>query len=524
MVIRQRAIQAEDKQERHQAILDAAARLLAALARAHRERGRGRRRGRAREGHGLPLFPQQGRAAARGARAQHRRLLPRADRAPRRRPRRWRSPTCSRSRTSTWSSRRCSCRSPRAASASWGRAFRPRRRSRSSSAWAERLQKAGAGLERHFAELQPGDGLALLRHSYALIIGLWQMSAGVAGAQHGLPDGGRARRRVAGVQLRLSRRARPRAARAVGRHRRPSRDRREARDERPADLAARRALHSPPPSPACGAEEPPADRSCARCSSRRSRSGRAIDSAVFAGEVKPRHEADLGFRIGGKIVARNVDVGARVKKGQPLARLDPADVGLQAEAAKAQVAATETEYQFAQAEYERYQNLFREKFISASALDAKKQRARREPRDASSRRRRTSPCRRTRRATRRSSRTRTASSPPRWGRAGTGGDGGAARGARRARGRARGRDQRAGEPHRRARRRAQRLVVALWAQAGPDLRGAACARSRRPSIRRRARSRCACRSSIPMPSVQWGMTANVALIAHGPPRRPRWCR
>jgi len=100
--------------------------------------------------------------------------------------------------------------------------------------------------------------------------------------------------------------------------------------------------------------------------------GAADNASVFAGEVKPRHEADLGFRIGGKIVARSVDVGAHVKKGQVLARLDPADVGLQAEAAKAQVAATETEFKFAQAEYERYQNLFREKFISASALDAKR--------------------------------------------------------------------------------------------------------------------------------------------------------
>ena len=95
-------------------------------------------------------------------------------------------------------------------------------------------------------------------------------------------------------------------------------------------------------------------------------------AAVFAGEVKPRHEADLGFRIGGKIVSRSVDVGARVRKGQALARLDPSDVGLQAEAAKAQVAATETEFKFAQAEFQRYQNLHNEKFISASALDAKR--------------------------------------------------------------------------------------------------------------------------------------------------------
>ena len=95
-------------------------------------------------------------------------------------------------------------------------------------------------------------------------------------------------------------------------------------------------------------------------------------TAVFAGEVKPRYEADLGFRIGGKLVERYVDMGARVKKGQPLARIDPADVGLQADAAKAQVAATETEWKFAQAEYDRYQGLLKEKFISASALDAKR--------------------------------------------------------------------------------------------------------------------------------------------------------
>jgi RND family efflux transporter MFP subunit len=93
---------------------------------------------------------------------------------------------------------------------------------------------------------------------------------------------------------------------------------------------------------------------------------------VFAGEVKPRYESDLAFRIPGKIVARAVDAGARVGKGQVLARLDPADVGLQAEAAKAQVAAAQAEFEFAQAEYERYRNLLEQKFVSASALDAKK--------------------------------------------------------------------------------------------------------------------------------------------------------
>jgi multidrug efflux system membrane fusion protein len=100
--------------------------------------------------------------------------------------------------------------------------------------------------------------------------------------------------------------------------------------------------------------------------------GAAASTAVFAGEVRPRFEADLAFRIGGKIVERYVDTGARVKKGQVLARLDPADVGLQADAARAQVAAAETEFRFAQAEFDRYQGLLQEKFVSASALDAKR--------------------------------------------------------------------------------------------------------------------------------------------------------
>ena len=61
---------------------------------------------------------------------------------------------------------------------------RRRPAARSSSAWQTGSALAGAGLERHFPQLNTGDGVALLRHSYALIIGLWQMSA--ESAAHGL--------------------------------------------------------------------------------------------------------------------------------------------------------------------------------------------------------------------------------------------------------------------------------------------------------------------------------------------------
>jgi AcrR family transcriptional regulator len=42
---------------------------------------------------------------------------------------------------------------------------------------ATRLERAGTGIERHFPVLAAGEGVALLRHSYALVVGLWQMSA-----------------------------------------------------------------------------------------------------------------------------------------------------------------------------------------------------------------------------------------------------------------------------------------------------------------------------------------------------------
>ena len=40
----------------------------------------------------------------------------------------------------------------------------------------ERMGRAGAGLEKHFAQLPAGGGVTLLRHSYSLILGLWQLS------------------------------------------------------------------------------------------------------------------------------------------------------------------------------------------------------------------------------------------------------------------------------------------------------------------------------------------------------------
>jgi len=94
--------------------------------------------------------------------------------------------------------------------------------------------------------------------------------------------------------------------------------------------------------------------------------------AAFAGEVRARHESDLAFRIPGKVIARHVETGSVVKRGQLLARLDPQDVQLQAESARAQVASAEAEQTWAKAEFDRYQALHEKQFVSSTVLDQKR--------------------------------------------------------------------------------------------------------------------------------------------------------
>ena len=215
MVIRQRAIQAEDKQERHHAILDAAERLLlrstdriANVAEVADEAGLAK-------GTVYLYFPSKEELLL----AVHERNIDGFFRALNERLASDRPTAIGDVLALTHEhmvepplflplAARCFGLMGQSVPVEAGRAFKQR--------MAERIGEAGAGLERHFPELNPGDGVALLRHSFALIIGLWQMSAESAGQGLRMPVGGR--RRVAGLQLLLFRRARSRAARPLERH------------------------------------------------------------------------------------------------------------------------------------------------------------------------------------------------------------------------------------------------------------------------------------------------------------------
>ena len=100
--------------------------------------------------------------------------------------------------------------------------------------------------------------------------------------------------------------------------------------------------------------------------------GDARAQANFAGEVRARSESALGFRVGGKITERLVDVGAFVKPGMPLARMDARDLQLNAASVRSQLAAAQADRVQAQADYARYNDLYQKKFVSAAEIDKRK--------------------------------------------------------------------------------------------------------------------------------------------------------
>ena len=89
----------------------------------------------------------------------------------------------------------------------------------------------------------------------------------------------------------------------------------------------------------------------------------------YAAEIRARVESRLGFRVGGKMIERPVNVGDTVKAGQVLARLDPRDLRLGEDVARAAVASAAVNLQQAEADFKRYRDLRDQGFISGAELE-----------------------------------------------------------------------------------------------------------------------------------------------------------
>jgi RND family efflux transporter MFP subunit len=98
--------------------------------------------------------------------------------------------------------------------------------------------------------------------------------------------------------------------------------------------------------------------------------GATGDSVSYTADIRSRYETDLGFQIGGKIITRLVDVGARVKRGAALARIDEQDVRLAVESAQSAVNAARAEFERARSEEARYRDLLERGLTTAASFVA----------------------------------------------------------------------------------------------------------------------------------------------------------
>ncbi|MGZ5049889.1 MAG: efflux RND transporter periplasmic adaptor subunit [Methylobacter sp.] len=95
----------------------------------------------------------------------------------------------------------------------------------------------------------------------------------------------------------------------------------------------------------------------------------ADNVTAYAAEVRPRRETALSFRVPGKLIARPVEAGDVVRKGQVLAELDSADFRLAVSALQAQLKSAEAEQRFSGDELARYRDMLAQHVVSQPDLD-----------------------------------------------------------------------------------------------------------------------------------------------------------
>ena len=94
-----------------------------------------------------------------------------------------------------------------------------------------------------------------------------------------------------------------------------------------------------------------------------------LQQRSFVATIRPRVENDLAFRVGGRVGRRLVDIGAHVVPGQPLAELDPTDLALQLDQARAEEAAAAAMLTQTQADLDRITLLRGEGWSTPANLD-----------------------------------------------------------------------------------------------------------------------------------------------------------
>src|ERR671911_236913 len=92
-------------------------------------------------------------------------------------------------------------------------------------------------------------------------------------------------------------------------------------------------------------------------------------TSALTGEIRARRESNLGFRVGGKVTERLVDVGDKVAEGDLLARLDSQDQQNALKSAQSEVAAAQASIEQSRTQEERQRKLLADGYTTRTQYD-----------------------------------------------------------------------------------------------------------------------------------------------------------
>jgi RND family efflux transporter MFP subunit len=93
------------------------------------------------------------------------------------------------------------------------------------------------------------------------------------------------------------------------------------------------------------------------------------DTISLTGRIQAQTEINASFRIDGRLIERNVDVGDRVRPGQLLARLDQMNEESNLQSARAQLSAAQAQGVEASNNFTRMRDLLKEDAVSRASFD-----------------------------------------------------------------------------------------------------------------------------------------------------------
>lgn len=120
------------------------------------------------------------------------------------------------------------------------------------------------------------------------------------------------------------------------------------------------------------------DSRCVRVATTVARLSRYASRISLTGEIAPKFQSNIAFRVGGRIQQRLAEVGDHVTADQVIARLDPQEQTSNVDTAKAALASAQALLQQAKVAFARQETLFKSGYTTRASYDQAQQQLRTE--------------------------------------------------------------------------------------------------------------------------------------------------